>query len=257
MFEDYVIPTRRRTAEDVFAVLVGYHEQWFRNFSPDTRAKYALTMETTIFEWCCSDLIDFPLQLRENYNRLFRVNFSKQQWHALIEPERKRTLGGLCRAIADAGSTMDVIEPVSVFGQPCRVAGVFAMLMAKLRAAGVETREVAPSSPLNPIAAVARTTFEELAMLHPQLTLHLRYSGGGFDAWLADGFLLALLATAVLLLLCPFVPTALLLIGVTAPLCGLLYLAAWVAGRHSEDRAQLHFKQLATVGDLCRFVAAT
>jgi hypothetical protein len=128
-------------------------------------------------------------------------SLSHEFWERVVE---FGTVGGLCHALARFVE-VPAIEPVTVLGRPCRVAGAYAVIRSLLVGAGADVSELQPSSPLLPyvwlwpdvfrweIPRLAPGRVPPVLFLNRRLTrriLGILFGLGGalFGMWMARGF---------------------------------------------------------------------
>lgn len=148
-WHDFEPRIRRMTPDDVLACFVDEHRQQCQyNAAMDSAAR--LNFDTTVADWreAC-DLLPCNT-LGPALNKQFEINVSKDQWRAVLLPEFRSSLRGVCELIA-AHAYAPVIEPARVFGRECRAAGAFLTLRWLLVTAGADVRDFRPSTPLDPL----------------------------------------------------------------------------------------------------------
>jgi hypothetical protein len=135
------------TPEYVLEVFRDSHRQQCQ-YDGEAEPSIELTFETTISQWrnAC-DLVGWR-ELGRALDNQWNLGRSVEDWGAVLEPSRKRTLGELCRLIAGSGAMRPVIEPFTILGSTCQSAGVFLAIRAILRDAGAEVDSLAPSTSL-------------------------------------------------------------------------------------------------------------
>src|SRR5687767_14100824 len=143
VYEDYHIPTRPMTADDVFAVIV----EVTRQAGPEDSSDFVneLSFETPVREWLLTDeFIGYELATTLEPFRLRPV--SVDEWtRAIGGAEKHRTLGDVCRALAPHFAML-VIEPVNIMGDRSRAAGAFLVVRRLLDDVGVDVSDLRPSS---------------------------------------------------------------------------------------------------------------
>src|SRR6186713_1395973 len=118
MYDDYQIPTRPMTPDDVLAVIVKLSRHALRD-----ECLQQLSFATTLREWdlMMFDELDVPL-LGKNLNEFFATNIPAVEWAAALAPPQSRTLGDLCNLVASR-ARIPYIEPVTVMGDRSLAAG--------------------------------------------------------------------------------------------------------------------------------------
>lgn len=113
------------------------------------RCDVSLMPTTTIAEWRETlNLLPWR-ELGNAYNREWRLAVSEEEWFAVLEPAKHRTLAGLCELLARYAK-IPIIRPVVVLGAPCLAAGAFFTIRSMLGDAGVNTTQIRPSTSLAP-----------------------------------------------------------------------------------------------------------
>ncbi len=113
--------------------------------SPDE--KEILSFQTTVDSWLDSaDFLDWK-SVSKSLNEFFAVNFSKNEWRAVMKPENKKTLLNVCTLISSR-ATLPVLSEAKFLGASCKTASAFLALRARLQLAGVDTTKLRPSSKL-------------------------------------------------------------------------------------------------------------
>lgn len=174
---------------------------------PEAEPEAVLTAETTIAEYRdARDLLPWRALGRAE-NTIWGLDRTDAEWKAVLEPARKRTLGGLCAFIAESGATRPVIEPAGFLGaNPCRAAGAFLAVRSILREAGADADAITPAMPLAPFLKQHGGVFlgEDIAGLAPgavpplSITIPQPYKRSG--EWLGAYFVALSLSLVVTLL---------------------------------------------------------
>ena len=106
-----------------------------------------ITGEMTIYEWrLCHNLLP-GRKLYQDFNRIFKVNLPNETWMKAVEPERKKTMWGLCVFIAQHAKK-EPIRPKRVLGRDCLDAAVFLTLKKNLTERGIDAETIRPSTSL-------------------------------------------------------------------------------------------------------------
>ena len=108
-----------------------------------------LSADTTVAEWRdTANLVDWR-PLGRAMNALWGVERTDAEWSATLRPEKTRTVGDLCRFIADHAGR-PAVRSANICGVSCVKAGAFRAVRALLIDAGLPEEEAsfAPSTPL-------------------------------------------------------------------------------------------------------------
>jgi hypothetical protein len=141
--DEYQIPTRLMTSDEVFAALVQFTRDGMGESSLDscTRASSAKILVAEFgYGWFWADAAD-------NLNAIFQIDLPRTAWREVLVPARTKTLGGVCDLIARHASVPS-IEPVIVLGDHSLSAGAFLVIRRILADRGVDVSELRPSSAL-------------------------------------------------------------------------------------------------------------
>src|SRR5687768_120115 len=146
-YDDYQIPTRPMTADDVFAVIIDLTRHAAVGPSATDEIN-SLNFDTPVGEWelCFVDGID-RANAAAGLNELFGTVIPEAEWQRVLEPTQ--TLADVCALVARR-AVMPVIEPLTVMGEESRAAGAFLAVRRILRDAGVDVAELRPSSLIGP-----------------------------------------------------------------------------------------------------------
>lgn len=247
MFDDFKIPTRPLTADDVLAILVESHHHQV-NYDPEAEPNVKLTFESTIAEW--RDACDLVVwwQLGCGMNGWFKINASDEQWRDVLEPAKESTLRGVCELIVEQGAVGRMLAPVSVFGAECLPAGAFLTIRSLLREHGADVTNLSPSSELAEYARRQPEAFLQLAHIAPNRLPAVRISTPAYN-------FCALMLIGSSILACIDMclgPGIWALIGGLGILFS--HAGAWVFSHFPPRR--VWFGDLRTFRDLCRVVAA-
>jgi hypothetical protein len=136
------------TPEYVLSVIADNHRQQSQ-FDPEVDRDTVLTFDTTVARWreAC-DLLSWT-RLAHALNSAWSVNFSDDEWKAVLHPPRQRTLLDVCTLIASRANR-PVIRAITMLGKPCNTAGAFLTVRHFLSQAGADASQIGPSTELSP-----------------------------------------------------------------------------------------------------------
>lgn len=138
------------SAEYVLSVIRDNHRQQCQ-FDFEADPNVVLSFDTTIAEWrYACDLLHWR-KLARAINHHWSIECNLEQWRAVLEPPKKRTLRDVCELI-DAHAVREVVRPMRILGTSCETAGVFLTVRSLLGDAGADTATIAPSTNLAPYA---------------------------------------------------------------------------------------------------------
>ncbi len=207
-----------------------------------------LSFETTVEEWReHDDLIDWQ-EFGRNLNAFWEIDCSDAEWKAVLEPARTKPLAAVCELIA-RHATRPRIRPSRWLGRTCAPAGAFLAVRSLLTEAGVDPREIAPSTPLAPYARRHwGTLLDVLTRLAPGALPPVRIRTPVHDA-----AVLGIVIGAVGLLAgnCAGLPVVTIAGGV---LYVSSFAATWIAARYLLP-ASVEFGNLMTFRDLAKLIA--
>lgn len=166
MYDDYEIPKRRLSEEDVMAILAEEHRRR-EHISPESGGVKLISFDSTVAEY--EKTFDVPQRiptLARNLNRFFEMNIERELCDTM-HPPRERTLRDVCRLVASRNYEQRALLPVQIFGSECAAAGAFVTLKALLKEAGADVSEVAPSTSLAEYARRYTGAFHNLALMAP------------------------------------------------------------------------------------------
>lgn len=147
------LQTRRMTNQEVLEVLRANHANLANNDEADD---IEVSEDTRVVDLVCYwDDISWRTWPTAAHvlNDLFGIDASLKEWKPVLTPQKKRTLQDVCEFIAQRAVVAE-IPTTSLLGKPCRTAGAFLTIRAMLEEQGVDTSELAPSTPLNRYAIV-------------------------------------------------------------------------------------------------------
>ena len=134
------------TEEEILEIFKEQH-RLCSHLDPEADPLAEITPEMIINEWrWANDLLEWK-KLSQFLNQEFRIKVSEQDWYAVLEPAKTKTLKDVCRLISQHAEK-DTYEPRTLFGKPCLKASVFLTLKKNLKEKGVDVSELRPSSTL-------------------------------------------------------------------------------------------------------------
>lgn len=156
--------SRRLSPEDVLAIFVEMHRQGVGLETCDPEA--TIGFSTTVAEWreAC-DLLPVG-ELGTGYNSYFEIDLTRAEWGGVLEPEREKTLREVCDLVATR-ALKPKFEEMFLLGRPCPAASLFLTIRRELESAGWDTRELCPSSSLEPFLQGSNTLLSILIRLAP------------------------------------------------------------------------------------------
>lgn len=151
-FEGRTLTTEKAVAtvaaspEFVLDVLRDNHRQQCA-FDPEAEPDVQLTFDTTVAEWrnAC-DLVGAK-GLGEALNEIWELTIPPEEWQAVLEPPKSRTLRAVCELISSQAQRTSVLK-AGYLGASCRSAAVFLTVRSLLIRAGVDAAAVRPSAPI-------------------------------------------------------------------------------------------------------------
>jgi hypothetical protein len=248
--------TRAMTEEEVLAVLRDIHRQWS---DEDGNPEAVIDYETTINHWCSACGIDtwYGFNLGEFWNEFFRVEFTPLEWSQVVEPGRRRTLGGVCKLIATR-ARVEEIEKAAWFGKPCKSAGSFLAIRALLARAGGDVQDLRPSTPLARYFGKRDhpAFLRDLLRVAPGRLPVVRYVRPSSEGWLLWAFICCFLVGLVLAGLLKFTDWSFLayfLVG--DAVIGSAAMGAFQLSTSYRAPLRIEFGELVDFGDLARTVS--
>lgn len=144
------LPTRRLTANEVFAVLMSDVRQTWAN--ADEKSGPTLSPDSPL-----TDLVDAyssfdgpdPLSFVFCCEYAFGIRIRHAEARHLFDLRQALTIAEFCEFLASKAEAVR-IEPVTVLGRPCLAAGAFLAVRRLLDRAGADMTDLAPSSALLP-----------------------------------------------------------------------------------------------------------
>jgi len=204
------------TPEYVLAVLRDEHRQQCE-FDDAADREISLSFDSTIDEWrqAC-DLVAWR-PLGRAYNELYGIDYSDDEWYAVLEPAHQKRLRDVCELIA-RHARRPQIRPSKLFGCTCAPAGAFLTVRSLLQEVGAAAEEIAPSTPLaaytvqylhhflGPISQLAPGTLPVVKVHNPVYDAAVRGLLAGMLCILLSTLNAALLiAGVVLFVICHFI----------------------------------------------------
>lgn len=139
---------RKYTPDEVLEIFVEQH-RLTSPIDPEADPTAEILADMTVREWrWANDLLPWK-GLYKFLNQEFRINISEEEWKEALEPDRKKSLWGVCQLISKYGDK-EIVKPVKLFGAVCLSAATFLTLKRKLAEKGVDVSEMKPSSRLSP-----------------------------------------------------------------------------------------------------------
>jgi hypothetical protein len=227
--------------EYVLAVLRDMHRQQCQHDSAADR-DVTLSFDTTIADWrrAC-DLLGWR-KLGRAHNELWGLNYSDEEWRAVLEPPRSKRLADVCDLIARQGRHPR-IRPARLLGSDCAAAGAFLTIRSLLRESGAQARDIAPSTRLQPYARRYAVVFlGPISRLAPGALPQVRIRTPVYDAGIYS-----ILVGMLCLLLGVFGQSSLTIVGVV--LYALGYALTWFAAVYLGP-ASVDFGEMQTFRDL-------
>jgi hypothetical protein len=97
-------------------------------------------------EW--NDTILFWWEFARLMNEFTQLNLPSGEWKPVLSPMRERTVGDLCRFIAERIQTRPAIRPWPYVAGECLPAGAFLTARAILARCGADANSITPSTPI-------------------------------------------------------------------------------------------------------------
>lgn len=146
--EAWSLQTRRMTTDEVLNVLRANHANLVQNDEADD---IEVSEDTRVVDLVCYwDDISWRTWPTSAHvlNGLFGIDAPLSEWKPVLTPQRKKTLQHVCEFVAERAVVAE-IPTTTLLGKPCRTAGAFLTIRAMLEGRGVDTSELAPSTPLD------------------------------------------------------------------------------------------------------------
>lgn len=151
------LPTARANAEFILRVLVDEHRQR-THFDPEVDPSAALSFDSTVAEWRSACALLHWRKLGPALNVQWGINATDDEWRAVLEPARERTLRDVCQFLAHRAQLPQLV-PQGYFGAACKAASAFIGIRSVLASQGIDTSRVKPSTELAPYISRAPLTF--------------------------------------------------------------------------------------------------
>ncbi|WP_321532354.1 hypothetical protein [uncultured Desulfuromonas sp.] len=219
-------------------------------YDPEAEPDMDLSFNSTIEDWrYACDLVAWK-PLGRAMNEWFKVQYSDEQWHEVLEPAESKKLLGVCELISSTATRPSVI-PLNIFGNRCLEAGAFVTLRAALASAGIPVDSLRPSTPLHPwvleywggfsdvVGKIAPEVLPPVKIEEPRIQkFSYRLFAFGIITWLVSLFVAQEVVS---------------LIAVTSMICGLVLIL--FTSRLGPQKVS--FGKLETIGDVCRLISAS
>jgi hypothetical protein len=143
-FDDYQIPTRPMTPDDVLGALIDVRRACELDFMVKP-----LSMEMTIREWRDEYELGNVRAIGKWMNEMFGLHLLEFEYRAALTPPKRRTLRDLCGLISRHAQAY-CMQPVTVLGDTSLAAGAFLALRRIFIASGIDVSDLKPSSQIEP-----------------------------------------------------------------------------------------------------------
>lgn len=141
------ILNQKLSSTDVLNIFIEKHIL-LSPFDPEADPYAELNSNSTIKDWRdANDLVEWK-KLYPFYNQEFEINATYEEWEAVLVPESKKNLIGVCELIARHKNQRD-IESIKLLGNECLEAGVFKRFKESLETGKVDITNIKPSSLLS------------------------------------------------------------------------------------------------------------
>jgi hypothetical protein len=203
-----------------------------------------LTVETTVSDW--RDICDLvpTSEFWKYLNYYFHLEVDGESWMEVLEPDDRKTLGDLCKFIADK-AVRQVIEPIIIMGDYCTTAAIFKSLKRRLADRGVDVSDFRPSSQFESLVKKYRSVLiEEVNLLAPTVLPPIDFKSNWVYQWgqrLILTFVLVMIFLAYKKSNWGWAAAGICLMGY-----GMTWLGAWLKPK------QASFNDIHTVADLVR-----
>jgi hypothetical protein len=239
--------------EYVLATMIDQHRQMCQLgdlINPDINLSFETTIEE-LREAC--ELLPWR-QLGRALNREWHLDLSDAEWEAVLEPASERTLGFLCRFIAQHVG-VPLIRPTRLFGEQCDAGGAFLTIRSMLADAGADAAQIGPSTPLDeyarryvpvflgPISRLAPGALPPIVWHHPVYN------------WAHRAHLFSIVFLLLACIASVFWPDAQDLAWLAGMCFAISLLAGWFTARKMLP-SRVTFGDLKTFRDLARVIAA-
>jgi hypothetical protein len=230
--------------------ILGIFQDWQRlELGNAFNEKETLAFDTTVSDWrAVCDLRGWQ-QLGKTMNKFFSTTFSKDEWRAVMKPEKQKTLRDVCVLVASRASLPTVGE-LKIFGKPCKTASAFFALRSYLQLAGLDVARLRPSTKIDGCLRLhTQTVIEVITKLAPgkMPLMKTKFNlGHRLSGWACLVGLLTLVAGGILERPEWIVAGCLVLV--------FAFIAITVFSNLTP--AVVHLEGLETFGDLSRLIAA-
>ena len=241
MNANYPVQELPAAPEYILAVIKDNHRQQCQ-VDPEAEKDIVLTFDSTIAEWreAC-DLLGWR-KVAKAMNDWFKTDFSIEQWKAVLEPAKNKTLRGVCELLATKVKRLE-IKP---FGNRCMNAGIFLTIRSLLKRAGAK-EQIKPSTQIAPFCRdYVEEFFDGIAKLEPG-ALPLVKIRTSFYNYSVGAFLLGLVICGIGSFLSPFI----VIFGVC--FAAFAYVSIYVAAKSRPTKVE--FGSIQTFRDLTLIIA--
>ncbi len=166
MFDNYQPPMKRLTVDDVYEML---EDRVRHQMGHEYVAAYPLHGGTSVLEWQLDSGLPRMPEMVGALNADWCMDTSAAEWQRLLEPDNERTLDSVCEFIAER-ARVPAVEPITVFGKSCRLAGAFLTIRSLLKQAGADVSSLRPSTPIARLARQYPDVFtDRISSLAPHM----------------------------------------------------------------------------------------
>jgi len=144
--KEATLPTARADAEFILRVLVDEHRQR-THFDPEVDPSAVLSFDSTIAEWRSACALLRWRKLGRALNAQWGTDATDDEWRAVLEPARERTLRDVCQFLAQRAQLPQLV-PRGYFGAACKAASAFVGIRSVLASEGIDTSRIKPSTEL-------------------------------------------------------------------------------------------------------------
>lgn len=213
--------------------------------------------EMTLREWEDSRCIDFEIcfpsgGMGRYFNNLFGVDISKTEWYSLLKRKKVTTLRSVCEKIA-THAKVPLINPVTILGTHCQLAGIFLSIRKSMQARGVDVCDLRPSSSLSSYSDTAfPLLWRDLLLLAPRLVSRMETHYASDLGCIACAALLvfSMLIGAIVSFASPLIGIPWAVLSVYA------FILIWrLSEKRQEKPLWVEFTGLRTFRDLCVEIA--
>ena len=203
-----------------------------------------LDFNTTIDDWrdIC-DLVDND-KLGDFFNVAFKLDITTSTWLSVFEPSYEKTLKDICLFVSEK-ATRESVEPIKLFGNECLNAGLFKTLMKNLQRHGVDTKNIRPSTRIEPLfRELGVLLIQEVNLLNPHALPPIDFKSNWIYKWGRRVFISCFGLIIILGLITNRFHWWVLILGIIA------YLMMHLGVKINPSRAR--FENIDTFGDLIR-----